>query len=136
MKICVFAYNFKHKRTQDVLMQLVFNSIKVHSVFAANKIKLNFYKSKERVTTNNLIFNHPRDISKSINAKYFVLKHDSNELLKILKKEKFDLGIIAGSRIIKNKIINQFKIGILNMHPGLLPLNRGLDSHKRAIFYN
>ena len=52
------------------------------------------------------------------------------------EKEKFDLGIIAGSRIIKKKVINEFKIGILNMHPGLLPLNRGLDTHKWAVFKN
>ena len=57
----------------------------------------------------------------------------SNKLVKILKKEKFDLGIIAGSRILKKKIIEEFKIGILNMHPGLLPLNRGLDTHKVSI---
>ena len=45
------------------------------------------------------------------------------------EKRKYDLGIILGSRIIKN-IINKFKIGILNMHPGILPYNRGLDTHK------
>ena len=112
------------------------NNIKVHTVFAANKVKLNFYKSKERVTTDNLLFNHPKKISKAINSKYLVIKHDSNKLVKILKKEKFDLGIIAGSRILKKKIIQEFKIGILNMHPGLLPLNRGLDTHKWAVFYN
>ncbi len=136
MKICVFAYNFKHHKTQSVLIQLFLNKIKVHTVFAANKVKLNFTKSKMRVVTNSLEFNHPKNISKSINAKYKVIKHDSNNLVRILKREKFDLGIIAGSRIIKKKIIQEFKIGILNMHPGILPLNRGLDSHKWAILKN
>ena len=136
MKICVFTYNFRHKKTQEVLTELFLNNINVHSVFAANKIKLDFYKSKERVITNNLKFNHPKNIAKSINSKYFIVKHDSNKLVKILKKERFDLGIIAGSRILKQKIINEFKIGILNMHPGLIPLNRGVDSHKWAIYYN
>lgn len=136
MKICVFAYNFQHKKTQEVLVHLFLNKFRVHTTFAANKIKLNFYQSKERVVINNLEFNHPRKISKSINSKYKVIRHDSNKLVKILKKEKFDLGIIAGARILKKKIIEQFKIGILNMHPGLLPLNRGVDSHKWAIFKN
>jgi len=136
MKICVFAYNFKHHKTQNVLTQLFLNRIKVHTVFAANKIKLNIYRSKERVVTNSLEFNHPKNISKSINAKYKVIKHDSNDLVRILKREKFDLGIIAGSRIIKKKIIQEFRIGILNMHPGILPLNRGQDSHKWAILNN
>ena len=35
-------------------------------------------------------------------------------LEKILIKEKFDLGIIAGARIINKSVIDKFKIGIYN----------------------
>jgi methionyl-tRNA formyltransferase len=54
-------------------------------------------------------------------------------LLKFFKKKKFDLGIILGARILDEDIIKTFKIGILNLHPGLLPDNRGLDTYQWAI---
>ena len=47
MKICVLAYNFRHKKTQDVLVELYLNNIKVHTVFAANKVKLNYTNQKK-----------------------------------------------------------------------------------------
>lgn len=136
MKIAVFAYNFNHKKTQEVLTYLYFNGVKVHHVFAANKKKLNINQSIERVSINEIKFIHPSKISNKIGAKYKVIKHDSKQLSKILKKEKFDIGIIAGARIIKSSIIDCFNIGVLNMHPGILPLNRGLDTHKWAILNN
>ena len=136
MKICVFAYNFKHKKTQETLIHLYLNNIKVHSIFAANKVKVKFKNSKIASTINHLDFVHPKKIAKKINSKYKIIQHDSKKLERILFKEKFDLGIIAGSRIIKKKIISKFRIGILNMHPGILPKNRGLDPHKWAILNN
>ncbi len=136
MKLCVFSYNFCHKKTFEVLSTLFFNGIKVDHVFAANKIKLNIKFSKERVGINKIEYIHPKLISKKIGSKYTVLKHDSKKLVNILKKEKFDIGIVAGARIIKKPVIDCFKIGILNLHPGILPLNRGLDTHKWAILKN
>jgi phosphoribosylglycinamide formyltransferase-1 len=62
------------------------------------------------------------------------LPHD--ECDEILSELKPDLGIILGSRIIKKNIIDRFKIGILNLHPGILPDNRGLDNIKWAIYNN
>ena len=96
MKICVFAYNFKHKKTQETLIHLYLNNIKVHSIFAANKVKVKFKNSKIRSTINHLDFVHPKKISKKINSKYKIIQHDSKKLERILLKEKFDLGIIAG----------------------------------------
>jgi len=136
MKICVFGYNFEHKKTYEGLCKLKINNIKISKIFAANKVFLNIKESKVRVSIDDLIYDHPKKIAKNLNIPYVVIKHDSKKLEYILKKEKYDLGIILGSRIIKKKIINQFKIGVLNMHPGILPKNRGLDTHKWAIINN
>ena len=62
--------------------------------------------------------------------------HNSTETLKIIKKNKLDLGVILGARILKKEIINAFKIGIINMHPGILPENRGLDNIKWSVVKN
>lgn len=136
MKIAVFAYNFLHKKTQDVLCHLFLNNIEVNHIFAANKVKLNIKPSKEKISIADLRFVHPKIIAKRINSKYTVISHSSDRLVNTLSKEKFDLGIIAGARILDQKIINKFKIGVLNMHPGILPENRGLDTHKWAILKN
>ncbi len=136
MKICVFSYNFPHKKTFEVLSTLYFNGIKINHVFAANKLKLNIKYSKERVSIKNIEYVHPKIIAQKIKSKYTVIKHDSKNLVKVLKKEKFDLGIIAGARILKKQVVECFKIGVLNLHPGILPLNRGLDTHKWAILKN
>ena len=136
MKICVFAYNFEHKKTYEGLCKLKINNIKISKIFAANKIALNIKESKIRVNIGDLIYDHPKKIANNLNIPYVVIKHNSKKLEYILKKEKYDLGIILGSRIINKNIINQFKIGILNMHPGILPKNRGLDTHKWAIINN
>ena len=136
MKICVFAYNFEHKKTYEGLCKLKINNIKISKIFAANKIALKIKESRIRVNIDDLIYDHPKKIANNLNIPYVVIKHDSKKLEYILKKEKYDLGIILGSRIINKNIINQFKIGILNMHPGILPKNRGLDTHKWAIINN
>ena len=46
---------------------------------------------------------------------------------KFLKKIKPEIALFTGGGIIKNKIINNFKIGIVNCHMGLLPDYRGMD---------
>lgn len=136
MKICVFAYNFQHKKTYEGLCKLKINNIKISKIFAANKVSLNIKNSRIRVGIDDLIYDHPKKIANNLDIPYVVVKHDSKKLEYILKKDKYDLGIILGSRIIKKNIIDQFKIGILNMHPGILPKNRGLDTHKWAIIRN
>ena len=103
MKICVFGYNFEHKKTYEGLCKLNINNIKISKIFAANKVFLNIKESKVRVGIDNLVYDHPKKIAKNLNIPYVVVKHDSKELEYILKKEKYDLGIILGSRIIKKK---------------------------------
>ena len=49
---------------------------------------------------------------------------------------KPDYGIILGSRILSQEVINNFNKGIINFHPGILPENRGLDNLKWAIYRN
>jgi len=99
MKICIFAYNFEHKKTYEGLCKLKINNIKISKIFAANKVSLNIKESKIRVNIDDLIYDHPKKIANNLNIPYVVAKHDSKKLEYILKKEKYDLGIILGSRI-------------------------------------
>jgi len=133
MKIGVFAYNFKHKKTQEGLMQLFLHGYDISCIFAANPVELKFYQSKIRVSPKGLEYMHPKEIAERLNIPYHVVVHNSEKCENVIKQYDLDLGIILGARIIKQQIINAFKIGVLNMHPGLLPENRGLDNLKWAI---
>lgn len=133
MKICVFAYNFEHNKTQNGLVSLISNKFKINQVIASNKLKIFSPKKKINIGFKDVNYNHPKKLCASLNIPYKVLKHNSKNCLNFLKKKKFDLGIILGARILKEDIIKTFKIGILNLHPGLLPDNRGLDTYQWAI---
>jgi len=55
-------------------------------------------------------------------------------LAKILHGANLDLVILAGfMRILTPAFVNQFRGRLLNIHPSLLPLYPGLDTHQRAI---
>lgn len=48
--------------------------------------------------------------------------------LNFLKKKQYKIGIQGGTGIINKYILNEFKLGILNFHPGLLPKYRGCSA--------
>lgn len=52
----------------------------------------------------------------------------SDELVRFLKEKRYDVGIQGGTGIITRSIINEFKYGILNFHPGDLPKYRGCSA--------
>jgi phosphoribosylglycinamide formyltransferase-1 len=133
MKIGVFAYNFKHKKTQEGLLHLFLNNINVDCIFAADPVELKFYQSKIRISPRGLMYIHPSQIAKRLDIPYYVVAHNDNECSDLIKKHNLDLGIILGARILKENIIDSFNLGVLNLHPGLLPENRGLDNQKWAI---
>ena len=53
-----------------------------------------------------------------------------------IKEIKPDVGVILGARIISYKIINLFNRGIINIHHGFIPENRGLNTMQWAILRN
>jgi len=133
MKIGIFAYNFKHQKVQEGLLNLFLHSYKPECILAANKVELNFYQSKIRVEPKGLKYMHPKKIAEKLNIPYYIVVHNSKKCEDLIKKYNLDLGIILGARILKGYIISAFNIGIINLHPGLIPQNRGLDNIKWAI---
>ena len=133
MKIAVFCYNFEHYKSHLGLQNLLYHEYRPDLVLAANKVDLNFYKSKIRISPKDLSIHHPRDICSRYNLKYHVVQHNSNDTEDLIRENEIDLGIILGSRILKKNIIDSFNVGVINLHPGILPENRGLDTIKWAI---
>jgi phosphoribosylglycinamide formyltransferase-1 len=133
MNIGVFAYDFEHWKAQQGMQNLILNGRKPSVIFAAPRVKLNFYRSKIRTSPKDLFLYHPKEIADHYDIDYHVLAHNTQETSDLVKQYDLDLGIILGARILRPIVIDQFKIGVLNMHPGILPENRGLDTIKWAI---
>jgi len=136
MNIGVFAYNFSHWKTQEGINNLIISGNKPKVILAANPVELNFYKSKIRITPKDLYLSHPKIIAEQHGIDYKVVVHNSEETQKLVKEYNLDLGVILGARILKPIAFESFNIGVLNMHPGLLPENRGLDNIKWAVLDN
>ena len=136
MRIGVFAYNFHHKKTQEGLFHLLASGYKIECILAADPVELKFYQSKMRISPKGLFYFHPDAIAKRFSIPYHVVVHNSTACHDLIKKYNLDVGIVLGARILRESVIKSFKIGVLNMHPGLLPENRGLDTIKWAIINN
>lgn len=59
---------------------------------------------------------------------------NSKKILEFLEVMNYDLGIQGGTGIINNKIIRNFRLGILNFHPGKLPKYRGCSAPEWQIY--
>ena len=98
-----------------------------------NKLKLDYSKFW-KLQTNNFFDEKKYNISFN-KIKYFkVSSHNSNETLKIIKKNKIKLLVNLGTtQKLNKKLLNVLKYGILNVHPGLLPYYRGSQCVEWAI---
>ena len=127
-EVVVFSYNFPHRKTQDFLFHLFASGIKVNHVFAADAIKLDIPQSEIRTKIRHCIPLHPADVSKAIGAQYHQIPHQGPQINSLIEEINPEIGIIAGARILQADVINGFKSGIINFHPGLIPEVRGLDA--------
>lgn len=68
---------------------------------------------------------------------HFIQTYSLNEFNEAFEEEnKFDLGLSCRfSKIIKKNTIDMFRIGIINMHGGLLPEFAGLYSANMSVLY-
>lgn len=134
--LAVFAYNFPHKKTQDFLLRLFLEGYNVQLVLAADPVKLNIPPASIRTKIRHIGLVDPKVIARRIGAEYFVVPHNSPKAVDIIRTFNVELGIIAGARILKKPVIDAFKIGIINFHPGLIPEARGLDAMLWSILHD
>lgn len=127
-KIIIFGYNFPHSKCENFLHILKKNNIKISAYIGANKIKLNLPKKIYNKDIPIKPIFEPRKLCEIYNIPFYVSDHNSDKTIKIIESTKANLGIIAGSRILKSNIIKTLKNGIINFHPGKIPEVSGLDA--------
>ena len=83
--------------------------------------------------------------ARNYNLKTFVVDHNlfgtrsefDNEIEKILIGEEIQLVVLAGfMRVLNKEIVNKFSGKMINLHPSLLPLYPGLNTHEKVIKNN
>lgn len=132
--LVVFAYNFPHKKTQDILLRLFCLGFPVGLVISSDPKPLNIPPPLVRTKISHIGVMEPRIIAERIGAQYVVAPHNSSFVSDMLTEFKPDLGVIAGARILRSRVIEKFRVGILNLHPGLIPEARGLDAMLWSIY--
>ena len=133
MKIGVLAYDATHWKTQNGLINLLMSGHRPDVVMAAPLRDLKFYRSSVRITPKDLFLWHPAEICARLGIDYHRVEHNSAQCQDIVSEAGLDVGIILGARILKQSTIDAFRVGIINVHPGILPENRGLDNIKWAV---
>jgi phosphoribosylglycinamide formyltransferase-1 len=131
--LVAFAYAFPHQKTYDGLLALVASGLTPDAVVAQDFKQLKVKRSPTRVGAQGLTFPTAEELCERFGIEYINLDHDSPELAARLSALEPELGVILGARILKQPVIEPFSLGIVNLHPGVLPLNRGLDNLKWAI---
>ncbi|MDR9392595.1 MAG: formyltransferase family protein [Trueperaceae bacterium] len=132
-RVVVFGYNFPHKKTQEVLLHMYARGLRIDTVLAADPVTLSIPPSTRRTKIRHRGLIHPREVAAAVGAEYIVLPHNSAEAAAFLQEARPKLGVIAGARILRACVIEPFELGVINLHPGLLPNVRGLDSMLWAI---
>lgn len=96
--------------------------------------KFSFFKNEENNYEKENFF---KNVSINLNKKKLIkLKNiNSKASLKILKRNKFDIGIVFGSRKIQQDAIKAFSHGLINIHRGVINKYRGLESDLWALFF-
>ena len=118
-----------------LLQELIKRNVSVQSLIYDKKkfSKKDIYIHNQR-TGGRLIINDLKNLTNDID-RYDTESHNSNDCLNYIKKNKYDLLINCESpRILNDNIISLANIGILNCHPGALPLYRGCSCVEWAVF--
>ncbi len=133
-KTALFAYNFPHRKTQDFIFKMHVEGITPALIIAADPVKLNIPPASVRTKVRHRGEMHPRQIAERLDIPYVVLPHNSRDVVKAVAEHGIDLAVIAGARILKKHIIDSFRHGIINYHPGLIPQTRGLDAMLWSVY--
>ena len=133
LRIGVFAYNFPHQKTQEGLLGLFVNGISMECILAQDWRALKVRRSAKRIAPRGLKFSEPRLVAESLGIPFHVVDHDGAACVDLIGEYNLDLGVVLGARILPKTVIDAFSVGILNIHPGALPENRGLDAIKWAV---
>lgn len=134
MKILIFAnkYNPQTHLYISHLKRYISNK-KIFFVFDNKKMKIKDVNIWKFRTKNK--FRLDKSYLKKISHKIVKIRHNTKKFERYLKDHNFSLGLNCGTpRILNSNVINSFKIGVVNIHPGKLPDLRGCTCVEWALY--
>jgi hypothetical protein len=124
--IVAFVYDFPHFKSAQGLFALKRAGFHDVRCVAAPWRKLPMVESHYQFRTLDMgDAHHPRDAAAALGYEYEVADHATVRL------GAGDVGLILGARVLPACVVETGPI--VNLHPGVLPLNRGLDTLKWAV---
>lgn len=125
--IVAFVYDFPHFKSAQGLFALKRAGIHDVLCYAAPWRKLPLHESPYQFRTHDMAdAHHPREAAAALGYRYKVRDHADVRL------SVGDVGLILGARVLPEAVVHSGG-PIINLHPGLLPENRGLDTLKWAV---
>ena len=129
-RVAIFAYDFPHHKTNDFIVESKLSGVELAGVIGAPRKALPSYG--HFIGYRPLPQPAPRDtaaICASFGLKYVTLDHgDAHAIGERVRRWGANLAIIAGARILDAAVIEHFRYGIINFHPGKIPETSGLDA--------
>jgi phosphoribosylglycinamide formyltransferase-1 len=136
VRVVIFAYDFPHRKAVELLPALAELSASLPYppvVIAAPRQELKTPRREWRVTDRSCHVERIEDACHALAMDYHVAAHDSEDCRRLLANHRITHGAIVGARVLPPYIVDAVPGGILNLHPGLLPAMRGLDTIEWSI---
>lgn len=134
--ICVLTYDAPHRKTQDLLMRLAAYGYKEVVVIATPwEQRKNFkpmipHRPSEPNWPCEPLGIHPKKLCLNLTYEYYVV--EKKHLQTVIQQRSPEMVLIGGAGILSREVVQSFTI--VNSHPAWLPLVRGLDALKWAIY--
>jgi phosphoribosylglycinamide formyltransferase-1 len=128
-EIIILTYDVPHRKSFDIMFQIYLLNLPNNIHVMASKMsyvkKLSPHIEHRPPVVHNIF---PEDLSRMLGFKYSYLDEQINKI------KSSSIIIVAGSGILDDNLLENHLV--INSHPGYLPMVRGLDAAKWAIYYD
>jgi len=132
-RIIAFAYDFPHFKSAQGLFALKRAGYENVCVLAAPRRELGIHESPYQFRTHGMAdAHHPREVADAFGYDYRVCPHENMLVPGFINMWRAKACIVLGARVLPPHVVDA-GVPIVNLHPGVLPLNRGLDTLKWAV---
>lgn len=128
----------EHPYGREMLMQLLDSGLEPMAIIEEASLIADEEREKflKRIKGNRVAPTFTELVKDRDIPRYKVPHHNKKQCRLLMEEIKPSLGVLGGTRIIKERIISIPPDGILNSHPGFLPEVRGSASVAWAIYYD
>lgn len=134
MRCVVFVYDFPHPKSWHGIAHLV-ASKKFSDLLAigAPYVPLADSSGSRHLKARDIPSLDAATVCRSSGVPYIAVPHESPECVETLLSFGADIAVILGARVLPEAVLESTGCPTLNVHPGVLPKNRGLDAVAWAV---